>query len=349
MLLPPPKRPEIPANQRIPAHVRHDGLPSRRSRVRIPSAASKRVVFAGFFASGSRIVRLLQQTMNRQSWRPELPRAPEKQPIRRPSLSPGTRRLPAGCRRSRVRLDGRAPSSTTKPRKLGLDTRLLLSASGEQQRAAGSRLLRCSSNPSARPPHECTPASASQQRRYARAGAPHRCRRSSEPRSPCRDCPQQTATKHGVPRMHGAKRREKLSVSDTRFFGSCQPAGAPRGTTMASHDTHPRHHLPAWAASYDVRLSLIVAACLLVEAVVAKEVLDVELDYFSQWPRSGCSSLTWSPAGTTGPPPGPSHWRQSSSPPRSSASTPSDAPNRLAQGASVCTRREERADAGASL
>lgn len=82
--------------------------------------------------------------------------------------------------------------------------------------------------------------------------------------------------------MHGAKRREKLSVSDTRFFGSCQPAGAPRGTTMASHDTHPRHHLPAWAASYDVRLSLIVAACLLVEAVVAKEVLDVELDYFSQ-------------------------------------------------------------------
>ena len=198
--------------------------------------------------------------MNRQSWRPELPRAPEKQPIRRPSLSPGTRRLPAGCRRSRVRLDGRAPSSTTKPRKLGLDTRLLLSASGEQQRAAGSRLLRCSSNPSARPPHECTPASASQQRRYARAGAPHSCRRSSEPRSPCRDCPQQTATKHGVPRMHGAKRREKLSVSDTRFFGSCQPAGAPRGTTMASHDTHPRHHLPAWAASCGFRLSLIVAA-----------------------------------------------------------------------------------------
>lgn len=51
---------------------------------------------------------------------------------------------------------------------------------------------------------------------------------------------------------------------------------------MASQDTHPRHQLPAWAASYDVRLSLIVAACLLVEAVVAKEVLDVKLDYFSQ-------------------------------------------------------------------
>lgn len=30
-------------------------------------------------------------------------------------------------------------------------------------------------------------------------------------------------------------------------------------------------------------LSLVVAACLLVEAVVAKEVLDVRLDYFSQF------------------------------------------------------------------
>jgi hypothetical protein len=29
-------------------------------------------------------------------------------------------------------------------------------------------------------------------------------------------------------------------------------------------------------------VSLVVAACLLVEAVVAKEVLDVSLDYFSQ-------------------------------------------------------------------
>jgi hypothetical protein len=33
----------------------------------------------------------------------------------------------------------------------------------------------------------------------------------------------------------------------------------------------------------EVRLSLVVAACLLVEAVVAKEVLDVRLDYFSQF------------------------------------------------------------------
>ena len=52
---------------------------------------------------------------------------------------------------------------------------------------------------------------------------------------------------------------------------------------MASHDTHPRHHIPAWAVSYDVRVSLVVAACLLVQAVVAKEVLDVRLDYFSQF------------------------------------------------------------------
>ncbi len=33
----------------------------------------------------------------------------------------------------------------------------------------------------------------------------------------------------------------------------------------------------------EVRLSLVVAACLLVEAVVAKNVLDVKLDYFSQF------------------------------------------------------------------
>ena len=47
---------------------------------------------------------------------------------------------------------------------------------------------------------------------------------------------------------------------------------------------HIRSHrlTPAWAASPDVRLSFVVAACLLVEAVVAKEVLDVSLDYFSQ-------------------------------------------------------------------
>ena len=32
-----------------------------------------------------------------------------------------------------------------------------------------------------------------------------------------------------------------------------------------------------------VKLALLVAACLMVEAVVAKEVLDVRLDYFSQF------------------------------------------------------------------
>lgn len=33
----------------------------------------------------------------------------------------------------------------------------------------------------------------------------------------------------------------------------------------------------------EVRLAFLVAGCLLVEAVVAKEVLDVSLDYFSQF------------------------------------------------------------------
>jgi hypothetical protein len=51
---------------------------------------------------------------------------------------------------------------------------------------------------------------------------------------------------------------------------------------MTRPHTHPHRHTPAWAASYDVRLSFVVAACLLIEAVVAKEVLDVGLDYFSQ-------------------------------------------------------------------
>ncbi|MGZ6573074.1 MAG: hypothetical protein ACXVHB_21905 [Solirubrobacteraceae bacterium] len=51
---------------------------------------------------------------------------------------------------------------------------------------------------------------------------------------------------------------------------------------MASPDTHPHRHTPAWAASNDVRLSFVVAACLLIEAVVAKEILHVSLDYFSQ-------------------------------------------------------------------
>ena len=51
---------------------------------------------------------------------------------------------------------------------------------------------------------------------------------------------------------------------------------------MASPHSHPHRHTPAWAASYDARLSFVVAACLLIEAVVAKEVLDVRLDFFSQ-------------------------------------------------------------------
>ncbi len=46
---------------------------------------------------------------------------------------------------------------------------------------------------------------------------------------------------------------------------------------------HPHRNLPAWASSYDVRLSVVVAVCLLVQAVVAKEVLDVRLDYLSQF------------------------------------------------------------------
>jgi hypothetical protein len=51
---------------------------------------------------------------------------------------------------------------------------------------------------------------------------------------------------------------------------------------MASPDTRPHRHTPAWATSYDVRLSVVVAACLLIEAVVAKNILDVSLDLFSQ-------------------------------------------------------------------
>jgi hypothetical protein len=45
---------------------------------------------------------------------------------------------------------------------------------------------------------------------------------------------------------------------------------------------HRHRGLPAWTRSYDVRLSVVVAVCLLVQAVVAKEVLDVRLDYVSQ-------------------------------------------------------------------
>lgn len=47
--------------------------------------------------------------------------------------------------------------------------------------------------------------------------------------------------------------------------------------------SHPHRRPSRWADSPDVILSFVVAACLLVEAVVAKEVLDVRLDYFSQF------------------------------------------------------------------
>jgi hypothetical protein len=45
----------------------------------------------------------------------------------------------------------------------------------------------------------------------------------------------------------------------------------------------PKRGLPAWASSPDVRLAAVVAICLLLQAVVAKEVLDVRLDYVSQF------------------------------------------------------------------
>jgi hypothetical protein len=51
---------------------------------------------------------------------------------------------------------------------------------------------------------------------------------------------------------------------------------------MASPHAHRCRHTPTWSTCYDVRLILVVAACLLIEAVVAKKVLDVGLDYLSQ-------------------------------------------------------------------
>ncbi|MGZ4286825.1 MAG: hypothetical protein ACXVW5_21735 [Solirubrobacteraceae bacterium] len=73
--------------------------------------------------------------------------------------------------------------------------------------------------------------------------------------------------------MCAARGRETLSFTN---------APGADAFTMASPDTHPHRHTPAWAASNDVRLSFVVAACLLIEAVVAKEILHVSLDYFSQ-------------------------------------------------------------------
>ena len=46
---------------------------------------------------------------------------------------------------------------------------------------------------------------------------------------------------------------------------------------------HPHRGRSAWASSPDLVLGVVVAVCLLVQAVVAKEVLDVRLDYFSQF------------------------------------------------------------------
>lgn len=46
----------------------------------------------------------------------------------------------------------------------------------------------------------------------------------------------------------------------------------------------PRAHLPRphWRAQSEIRVALVAAACLLVEAVVAKNVVDVHLDWWSQ-------------------------------------------------------------------
>jgi hypothetical protein len=77
-------------------------------------------------------------------------------------------------------------------------------------------------------------------------------------------------------------------------------------------------------------LSLVVAACLLVQAVVAKEVLDVTRDYMSRYAALWIfiAYLVTGPHGRSGtrasrPWPSPS-------PPRSSRSTPSERPVRAA-------------------
>jgi hypothetical protein len=73
--------------------------------------------------------------------------------------------------------------------------------------------------------------------------------------------------------MCAGRGREKLTFTDAlkKTVHHDIAASAPTST-----------HTRAWAANCDVRLSFVVAACLLVEAVVAKEVLDVSLDYLSQ-------------------------------------------------------------------
>ncbi len=48
-------------------------------------------------------------------------------------------------------------------------------------------------------------------------------------------------------------------------------------------DAHRRPRGTVGSSRYDLKLSLVVAACLMIEAVVAKNVLDVRMDYFSQF------------------------------------------------------------------
>jgi hypothetical protein len=54
-------------------------------------------------------------------------------------------------------------------------------------------------------------------------------------------------------------------------------------TPMAGgHPAHAGHLWPRFLQASEVRVALVAAACLLVEAVLAKNVLDVHLDAFSQ-------------------------------------------------------------------
>jgi hypothetical protein len=94
-------------------------------------------------------------------------------------------------------------------------------------------------------------------------------------------------------------------------------------TQSRLHDMLSTVSEPPWATA-SVRLSFVVAACLLVEAVVAKEILDVSLGYVSQL------AALWvfiaylvtgrhDKSAATAP-----RSRRSPSPSRCSASTPSD-------------------------
>jgi len=50
-------------------------------------------------------------------------------------------------------------------------------------------------------------------------------------------------------------------------------------------DQHPSHgrRWPSALRHSEVRVALVAAACLLAEAIIAKNVLDVQLDFFSQF------------------------------------------------------------------